>query len=103
MAVKQAQDEIMQIELKEKERGEESKAARKKRAEDKEDEVYRRHHAVFRYHGKLQKRDKCSLYLCSGNWAVRGAFVWLVEWKVFDTVIITTILLNSLLLAFTDY
>ena len=48
-------------------------------------------------------RDKRSLYCFDRDFAIRKAFVWFVEWKWFDGFITFVILLNSLLLAFTDY
>ena len=40
---------------------------------------------------------------CDRRFALRKAFVWFVDWCWFDRFITFVILLNSLLLAFTDY
>lgn len=69
----------------------------------REDDIFRKYHGVFRYHGKQIIRDKRSLFICPDTFAIRKCFVWFVEWKWFDRIIITTILLNSLLLAAHDY
>ena len=54
-------------------------------------------------HGKEVRRDKRSLYCFDHSFKLRYAFVWFVEWVWFDRFITFVILLNSLLLAFTDY
>ena len=82
---------------------EKSLADQKRDAQEKESAILRKYHGVFYYHGKQIIRDKRSLFCCSDSFAIRKCFVWFVEWKWFDRIIITTILLNSLLLAFTDY
>ena len=68
-----------------------------------EDVIYSKHHGVFRVHGKRVLRDKRSLMCCDRSLALRKGFVWFVEWNWFDRFITFVILLNSLLLAFTDY
>ena len=82
---------------------EKSLAEQKEEMRQREDDIFRKYHGVFRYHGKQIIRDKRSLFICPDTFAIRKCFVWFVEWKWFDRIIITTILLNSLLLAFTDY
>ena len=64
-----------------------------------------RDHAVYRVHGRKEPLhlDKRSLWICKGDWWTRKGIVWFVHWKWFDRVIILSIVLNSLLLAFTDY
>ena len=62
-----------------------------------------RHNGVFDVHGKTVLRDKKSLYIFDRDWRLRIGFVWFVEWCWFDRFITFVILLNSLLLAFTDY
>ena len=69
----------------------------------KEDEVHEKHHGVFHAHGNRHLRDKRSLFIFDRSWAIRKAFVWFVEWSWFDRFITFVILLNSLVLAFTDY
>jgi hypothetical protein len=46
---------------------------------------------------------KKSLFIFDRDTTIRKAFVWLVEWIWFDRFITFVILLNSLLLAYTDY
>ena len=58
---------------------------------------------MFDVHGKTVLRDKRSLYIFDRDFKIRYAFVWFVEWQWFDRFITFVILLNSLLLAFTDY
>ena len=90
----------MEQEMKPKRTQEEIKAER----ERKVDEFYHKANiGVFRYHNKIILRDRRSLWCCHDSFKIRKAFVWFVEWPWFDRVIITTILLNSLLLAFTSY
>ena len=69
----------------------------------KEDEVYMKLHGVFYPHGQRLLRDKRSLFIFDRSWAIRKAFVWFVDWCWFDRFITFVILLNSLVLAFTDY
>ena len=69
----------------------------------REDEIMRKFHGVFRYHGKVLHLEKRSMYCFDRDFCLRKAFVWFVEWKWFDRFITLVILLNSLLLAFTDY
>ena len=72
--------------------------------EENEDVYHRKWHGVYRYHGKpMILRDKRSLYLFDRDFKIRKAAVWFVEWPWFDRFITFVILLNSLLLAFTDY
>lgn len=96
----------------------EIKAANKQRAKDYEDELNRKFNGVFRPHKKevdkasrrkskddpeLVLLSKMSLFVLSDqNW-LRKAVVWLITWDYFDYLITFCILLNSALLASTDY
>ena len=75
----------------------------KEQLEDNEKKIMLRHNGVFDVHGKTVLRDKKSLFIFDRDWRLRIGFVWFVEWCWFDRFITFVILLNSLLLAFTDY
>ena len=80
---------------------------RKKTIQDQEDEydemLRAKGNAVYRFHGRQIIKMKKSLFIFDRDTAIRKAFVWFVEWQWFDRFITFVILLNSLLLAFTDY
>ena len=54
-------------------------------------------------HGDEYKYSKMSLFLLSDKNPVRKAFVWLATWSWFDYFITLAIILNSFMLASTDY
>jgi hypothetical protein len=54
-------------------------------------------------HGKTVTYDRRSLFFIDSEWKIRIAFVWLIEWHVFDKFITAVILGNSVMLAMQDY
>ena len=67
------------------------------------DDMMAQFHGVFHVHDKTVYYDKRSLYMLDAKWGIRKGLVWLIEWKWFDRFITFVILLNSALLASTDY
>ena len=63
----------------------------------------RRFGGVFNCHEKRHVFSKKSLCCLSDQNMVRKGSVWLITWSWFDTFVILAIILNSLLLATTDY
>lgn len=59
--------------------------------------------AYFEYHGKFLIYDRKSLYLFGQMNQFRRTIVWLVESKAFENFILSSILVNSILLACYDY
>jgi hypothetical protein len=57
----------------------------------------------FNVHGKEVIYDRTALYCLRGESKCRKFFVWVIEWNWFDRFITTVILLNSVMLAMTDY
>jgi hypothetical protein len=100
MAKEQARKEMIEADKRRND-----KAAQLKARQEAEDAIFSRDHAVYRFHGRKEPLhlDKRSLWICKGDWWTRKGIVWFVHWKWFDRVIILSIVLNSLLLAFTDY
>ena len=58
---------------------------------------------MFRFHGSPIYYSKTSLFCLSDQNGFRKALVWLSSWRFFDYFITLAILLNSILLASTDY
>jgi hypothetical protein len=57
----------------------------------------------FLVHNKEVIYDRKSMFCIDAEWRIRYAFVWLIEWNWFDRFITGVILLNSVMLAMTDY
>lgn len=84
------------------------------RAKNADDEYYtiqRKFKGIFIMHGYLDEKGKVidyeysrtSLFCLTDQNKCRIAFVWLMTWKWFDGFITFAILLNSIMLATTDY
>ena len=69
------------------------------------DKLTRQNYGVFYVHNKLDPviLSKTSLFIMSDQNCLRKLFVWLIEWKFFDYFITLAIVLNSILLATTDF
>ena len=63
----------------------------------------RKYYGVFLIHGETQSFSKRSLFCLSDTNNFRVAFVWLATWNWFDYFVTLAIILNSLMLASTDY
>ena len=66
-------------------------------------EIDQLYSGLFHMHGEDHKFSKMSLFLLSDQNPVRKAFVWLATWSWFDYFITLAIILNSFMLASTDY
>ena len=58
---------------------------------------------IFETHGKKRMYSKTSLFCLRDTNTMRKTFVWLATWKWFDAFITLAIVLNSIMLATTDY
>lgn len=75
------------------------------------DEIERSKCGLFYMHDELDKKgnpkpirmSKMSLFCLSDKNKCRQAYVWLATWKWFDAFITLAIILNSFMLASTDY
>ena len=57
----------------------------------------------FKIHGRIIKRVTRSLWCLTNKNKVRKSSVWLMEWRWFDRIIMTLILINSICMAGYDY
>ena len=69
------------------------------------DELDRKHAGLFYMHGEKEafRMSKMSLFCLSDTNVLRKLFVWVATWKWFDYFITLAIILNSFMLASTDY
>ena len=58
---------------------------------------------VFETHGKKRLYSKTSLFCLKDTNSLRKVLVWLATWRWFDYFITFAIVLNSIMLASTDY
>ena len=58
---------------------------------------------IFETHGKKRMYSKTSLFCLKDTNTLRKMLVWLATWKWFDIFITLAIVLNSIMLASTDY
>ena len=68
-----------------------------------EEKNFGKFYAIYHFHDKILYYDKRSLYLFSEKNKLRKCIVWLVESKAFKIFILTTVLVNSILMASHSY